>query len=78
MDASLEKLIDDLPDRDSARTFLHRLAEAHGSAYSRLLKDRGLLSDVLTLVSFSPLLAATLSQNPDYFAWLERSAAIRP
>jgi glutamate-ammonia-ligase adenylyltransferase len=65
-------LIADLPDRDSARTFIQRLADDHPNAYARLLKDRGLLSDVLTLVSYSPLLAATLAQNPDHIAWLGR------
>jgi glutamate-ammonia-ligase adenylyltransferase len=31
-----------------------------------------LLSDVLALAAWSPLLAATLAQNPDYLAWLSR------
>ena len=40
--------------------------------HAKLLKNESLLSDVLTLVSFSPLLATTLLQNPDYIGWLDR------
>ncbi len=67
-----EFLIKDLPDPEAARRFLGQLAEAHLSQHAKLLKKEGLLSDVLTLVAFSPLLAATLLQNPDYFWWLDR------
>jgi len=68
----IEQLIHDLPDPDAARRFLGQLAENHPSQSDKLLKNEGLLSDVLTLVSFSPLLATTLLQNPDYFWWLCR------
>src|SRR5258708_24292027 len=68
----IEQLICDLPDPDAARRFLGQLAENHPSQSAKLLKKEGLLSDVLTLVSFSPLLATTLLQNPDYFWWLGR------
>ncbi len=67
-----EELILDLPDADAARRFLGQLAENHPAQSAKLLKSEGLLSDVLTLVSFSPLLATTLLQNPDYFWWLNR------
>lgn len=67
-----EFLIKDLPDPEAARRFLGQLAEAQPSQHAKLLKKEGLLSDVLTLVSFSPLLATTLLQNPDYLWWLER------
>ena len=67
-----EKLISGLPDPDAAARFLGQLAEQHPSQHAKLLKQHGLLSDVVTLVSFSPLLAATLLQNPDYIAWLGR------
>ncbi len=67
-----EQLIQDLPDPDEARRFLGQLAENHPSEHIKLLKNEGLLSDVLTLVSFSPLLAVTLLQNPGYFWWLNR------
>ena len=67
-----EFLIKDLPDPEAARRFLGQLAENHPSPHAKLLKKEGLLSDVLTLVAFSPLLATTLLQNPDYLWWLER------
>ncbi len=70
-----EQLILDLPNPTDARRFLGQLAENHPSAHTRLLKSEGLLSDVLTLVSFSPLLATTLLQNPEYFWWLNRKRA---
>ena len=68
----IEELIRDLPDPDAARRFLGQLSESHPAQSAKLLKSEGLLSDVLTLVSFSPLLATTLLQNPDYFWWLSR------
>lgn len=70
-----EKLILDLPDPDAARRFLGQLAEQHPSQHDKLLKHDGLLSDVLTLVAFSPLLATTLQQHPDYIWWLNRKRA---
>ncbi len=70
-----EFLIKDLPDPEAARRFLGQLAEAHPSQHAKLLKKEGLLSDVLTLVAFSPLLATTLLQNSDYFWWLGRKRA---
>lgn len=68
-----ESIIQDLPDPDSALRFLTSLAEKHRSKSDRLLKNDALLSDVLTLVSFSPLLATTLLQNPEYLWWLDRN-----
>lgn len=67
-----EHLINGLPDPEAAKRFLRQLNDADPSAYTRLCNDQGLLSDVLTLAAFSPLLAATLLQNPDYFWWLGR------
>jgi len=72
-----EFLIKDLPDPEGARRFLTGLAEKHPSHAARLNKNEGLLSDVLTLVSYSPLLAATLLQNPNYIDWLKRKRADR-
>ena len=70
-----EFLIKDLPDPDASRRFLDQLAENHAGQHAKLVKNEGLLSDVLTLVAFSPLLATTLLQNPDYFWWLNRKRA---
>src|SRR4029079_9720252 len=44
--------------------------EIHPSQTKKLIKNPGLLSDVLTLAAFSPLLALTLEQNPEYLSWL--------
>jgi glutamate-ammonia-ligase adenylyltransferase len=70
-----EFLIKDLPDPEAARRFLADLAEKHPSHSMRLTKHEGLFSDVLTLASYSPLLATTLLQNPGYFDWLKRRRA---
>ncbi len=69
---NFDSLIRDLPDAETARRFLDQFAEKNPSQNNKLLKNEGLLSDVLTLVSFSPLLAATVLQNPNYLAWLGR------
>jgi len=68
----LESLIKDLPDPESARRFYEQLAEKSPAEARKLEKNEGLLSDVLTLAAFSPLLAATLLQNPHYISWLNR------
>ena len=70
--ASVEALIRGLPDEQGARLFLERFANEQPRAYRSLLKESGLLSDVLTLAAYSPLLATTLEQNPDYVHWLLR------
>lgn len=72
MSSQIENLIKDLPDPASGRRFLEQLRERAPSSAARLLKNASLSSDVLTLVAFSPLLATTLLQNPDYMFWLER------
>jgi [glutamine synthetase] adenylyltransferase / [glutamine synthetase]-adenylyl-L-tyrosine phosphorylase len=68
----IEPLLRDLPDTTGARLFFGRLQAEHPRALKTLLRDAGLLSDVLALASWSPLLATTLAQNPDYLAWLGR------
>ncbi len=70
MDAALEKLLHDVPDAVSARRFIGQFAAAHPSQAKKLMRSPGLLSDVVTLASYSPLLAATLQQNPEYISWL--------
>lgn len=70
--SNIDSLIRDLPDAESARRFLDQFGEKNPSQKNKLLKNEGLLSDVLTLVSFSPLLAATVLQNPNYLSWLGR------
>lgn len=67
-----DPLVRDLPDPESAQRFLDQFAETHPSFVKKLSKNRALESDLLTLVSYSPLLAATLLQNPEYLWWLNR------
>lgn len=68
----IQALIKDLPDAESARRFFEQLAEKEPSAVKMLEKNDGLLSDVLTIAAFSPLLSTTLLQNPAYFSWLNQ------
>ncbi|MGI8733644.1 MAG: hypothetical protein ACR2LM_10130 [Pyrinomonadaceae bacterium] len=70
--AGVEALVRDLPDEQGARLFLERFATEHPHAYRKLTKEAGLLSDTLSLAAWSPLLATTLEQNPDYVSWLLR------
>ena len=64
--------IRDLPDQNGARLFIERLAKEQPRAYQNLLKKPALLADVLALAAWSPLLATTIEQNPDYLSWLSR------
>lgn len=72
LDERVTSLLRDLPDPQGARLFLERLAKEHSRAHRNLLAEPGLLSDVLTLAAWSPLLATTLEQNPNYIPWLAR------
>ncbi|HEY8559865.1 MAG TPA: DUF294 nucleotidyltransferase-like domain-containing protein [Pyrinomonadaceae bacterium] len=72
---SLDSIIRDLPEPDAARRFLEQFGEKNLAQKNKLLKNEGLLSDVLTLVAFSPLLATTLLQNPNYLSWINRHRA---
>jgi glutamate-ammonia-ligase adenylyltransferase len=69
---NIEALIKDLPDAEGARRFYEQFTEKFPAEARKLEKSEGLLSDILTLAAFSPLLAATLLQNPNYIAWLNR------
>jgi glutamate-ammonia-ligase adenylyltransferase len=71
-DEKTESLVRDLPDAEGARLFLERLQAEHPRAVKTLTRDAGLLADALALAAWSPLLATTLAQNPDYLAWLAR------
>jgi len=70
-----DSLFRDLPDQNGARVFLQRLSQEQPRSYQSLTRDPGLLSDALALSSWSPLLATTLEQNPDYISWLSRERA---
>ncbi|MDM7923019.1 MAG: DUF294 nucleotidyltransferase-like domain-containing protein [Pyrinomonadaceae bacterium] len=67
-----EVLFKELPDPQAARRFIDELGQRHSSHARKLLKNRGLLSDILTIASNSPLLATTLLQHPEYIWWLNR------
>lgn len=76
----IEKLTENLPEPLAARRFYEQLAEKFPSLIKFLGKNPGLLSDVLTIAAFSPLLSTTLLQNLNYFAWLNqqrKSAKVR-
>lgn len=60
------------PDPEASERFLSVFEERHPSHFKKLLRDDSLLADVVTLAAFSPLLATTLLQTPDYVAWLRR------
>jgi [glutamine synthetase] adenylyltransferase / [glutamine synthetase]-adenylyl-L-tyrosine phosphorylase len=74
-ETNLEFLLHDLPDENGARLFLERLAKEQPRAHQQLLKQPALLSDVLALAAWSPLLATTIEQNPEYLSWLSRERA---
>ncbi|MDQ3132614.1 MAG: hypothetical protein M3Q99_17845 [Acidobacteriota bacterium] len=67
-----ESLLSDLPDADAARRFTAQFNENHSAQWRKLQKNDGLLSDILTIAAFSPLLATTVLQNPNYIWWLNR------
>ncbi|HVF87828.1 MAG TPA: hypothetical protein VM866_09570 [Pyrinomonadaceae bacterium] len=75
-DDKIETLVRELPDPEGARFFCKRLTTEHARAARQLARDAGLLSDTLALAAWSPLLATTLGQNPDYFAWLARERTL--
>ncbi|MEO6588890.1 MAG: glutamine-synthetase adenylyltransferase, partial [Pyrinomonadaceae bacterium] len=64
-------LIEHLPDPKSAERFVGQFSERHPAQFRKLEKNDGLLSDVLTIAAYSPLLSTTLLQNPTYISWLE-------
>ncbi|HRH45502.1 MAG TPA: hypothetical protein PKY82_27940, partial [Pyrinomonadaceae bacterium] len=68
----LDNFLKGLPDAPGAERFFSQFKERNSFQANKLLKNAGLLSDVLTLTSFSPLFATTLLQNPDYILWLGR------
>ncbi|MBK6723764.1 MAG: hypothetical protein IPG58_11040 [Acidobacteria bacterium] len=68
----IKHLINGLPNPEAARRFLDQLDEKHAAQGVKLRKNEALLSDAVTLASFSPLLATTMLQHPEYLWWLER------
>ncbi len=75
MEVAIEKLVNRLPDLEAARRFLDNFSEKHPDDHTKLVENAALLSDVATLASFSPLLATTMLQNPEYIWWLSKRRA---
>ena len=68
----IEQLLRQLPESHAAQLLFSRLADGHDSILRLFQREPGLLSDVLAIAAWSPLLATTLEQNPDYLTWLQR------
>lgn len=73
MHEQVEALARDLPDAEGARLFFARLEADHPPDAARLLRNAALLADALALAAWSPLLATTLAQHPEYLQWLARA-----
>jgi glutamate-ammonia-ligase adenylyltransferase len=74
-DEMLQRLLGQLPESHAAQVLFDRLTTADDPVRRLLQGKPGLLSDVLAIAAWSPLLATTLAQNPDYVAWLQRERA---
>ncbi len=72
---ALERLLQRLPESHTPRVLYDRLARNTPSVEKLFERNTGLLVDVMTLAAWSPLLATTLEQNPDYLHWLQRERA---
>jgi glutamate-ammonia-ligase adenylyltransferase len=68
----VERLLRQLPESHAAQLLFDRLVRQHEHVRRLFQREPGLLSDVLAIAAWSPLLAATLEQNPDYVLWLQR------
>jgi glutamate-ammonia-ligase adenylyltransferase len=71
----VEQLLGQLPESQTARLLFNRLVDGHDSILKLFRRQPGLLSDVLAIAAWSPLLATTLEQDPDYVTWLQRERA---
>jgi len=68
----IEHLLRQLPESQAAQLLFSRLTDGNASMLRLFQREPGLLSDVLAIAAWSPLLAITLEQNPDYIPWLQR------
>jgi glutamate-ammonia-ligase adenylyltransferase len=71
----LDQLLRQLPESHAAQLLFSRLVDGRESIRRLFQRELGLLSDVLAIAAWSPLLATTLEQNPDYVGWLQRERA---
>jgi glutamate-ammonia-ligase adenylyltransferase len=70
----VERLLRQLPESHVAQLLLDHLGQ-HEHVRRLFQREPGLLSGVLAIAAWSPLLATTLEQNPDYVPWLQRERA---
>ena len=68
----VERLLRQLPEAGAPRRLFDRLVAEHESVRQLFQREPGLVSDVLAIAAWSPLLATTLEQNPEYVTWLQR------
>ena len=66
---TISRIIETLPDAGAARRFYSDLMEKVPAARRA---NEALISDLVTIAAYSPLLATTVLQNPDYVTWLGR------
>jgi glutamate-ammonia-ligase adenylyltransferase len=69
---NFETMLRELPDAESVRLFVEQFSNENPRVFERLKKQEGLLSDVLAIAAWSPLLSTTILQHPDYINWLGR------
>jgi glutamate-ammonia-ligase adenylyltransferase len=69
---TVERLLNQLPERRTAELLFDTLVKTNTSLERTFQRDGALLSDVLTVAAWSPLLAITIENNPDYVSWLQR------
>src|SRR2546429_4710684 len=69
---TVERLLNQLPERRASQLLFDRLLQTRRSLERTFQRDGALLSDVLTLAAWSPLLGTTIENNPDYVSWLQR------
>ncbi|MGZ8842651.1 MAG: [protein-PII] uridylyltransferase family protein [Pyrinomonadaceae bacterium] len=73
---TVQHLLAQLPEPHAAQLLYDRLTTEHPPITRLFQREPALLSDVLTLAAWSPLLATTLENNPDYIAWLQRERLV--
>ena len=71
----VERLLRQLPEAHAAQVLFGQLVRQHEHVRRLFQREPGLLSDVLAIAAWSPLLATTLEHNPDYVPWLQRERA---
>ena len=73
---TVDRLLAQLPDPRTPQLLFDQLVSEPKSLERTFQRDPALLSDVLTLAAWSPLLATTIENNPEYVMWLQRERAI--